>query len=421
MRKAGVVAVFATVATLAAACGGSSSGGKSGTNNNQGQSSKTIKVGILTSLTGSSAPGFTGVEKAAKARFSTSNDGGEVNGVKFTYVMADDASSPAGAAAGVRKLVQQDHVDAIIEVSPFFFGGFSVAVQSGVPTFGTGFDGGPEWLDQKNKNLFNILGSEDYTKVADTLGKITKALGVTKMGGVGYIEAPSARMSVNAFIASSQKAGIAPGYHTNVHFGSTDVGPVVLGIKNSKTDGFYTSTIPNTAFAVVGGLAQAGVKMKAILLATGYGGELLQSKEAVAAGNGAYFLGTAAPVELHTPATEAFQAGLAKYAGAGPTDIPGFSEYMGWIAADAVVAAYKGAGSDTSKDNVVSTFRTATWDGAGLYPKPIDFSTYGDLGSAGMGPGNCTYVIQLKDGKFVPVQGLAPVCGDLIPGLTVKP
>jgi ABC-type branched-subunit amino acid transport system substrate-binding protein len=421
MRKAGVVAALATFATLAAACGGSSSGGKSATNNNQGQASKTIKIGVLTSLTGSSAPGFTGTEGGAKARFSLANDGGEVKGVKFTYVMGDDASSPAGAAAAVRKLVQQDHVNAIIEDSPFFFGGFQAAVQAGVPVFGAGFDGGPEWLDQKNKNLFNTLGSEDYTKVPTTLGKITKALGVTKMGGVGYIEAPSARLSVNGFIESSKKAGIATGYHTNVHFGSTDVGPVVLGIKNSRTDGFYMSTIPNTAFAVVGGLAQAGVKMKALLLATGYGGDLLKSKEATAAGNGAYFLGTLTPVEKHTPATQAFQAALNKYAGEAADVIPSFSEYMGWLTADAAVAAYKGAGSDTSKGNVVNTFRSATWDGAGLYPEKVDFSKYGDQGTAGMGPGNCTFVIQLKDGKFVPVSGLDPVCGDLIPGLTVSP
>jgi branched-chain amino acid transport system substrate-binding protein len=266
-----------------------------------------------------------------------------------------------------------------------------------------------------------VLGSEDYSKVPTTLGKITKALGVTKMGGLGYLEAPSAKLSVKAYVASSLKAGIPTGYASNVHFGSTDVGPVVLGIKNSHTDGFYTSTIPNTAFAVVAGLAQASVKMKAILLATGYGGDLLKSKEATAAGEGAYFLTATAPIESGNAGALAMQAGLAQYGGDKPTDIPSFSETMGWLTTDAAIAAIGTGGANPTSSSITTGFRSATWDGAGLWVKPLDFSLYGNLGAGGMGPGNCTYVVQLKGGKFNPVQGLSPVCGDLIPGLTETP
>jgi ABC-type branched-subunit amino acid transport system substrate-binding protein len=426
MKRAAAVAAAAVVATLAAACGGSSNGGGGGSSSTPsasgGGNSAPIKIGVLASITGSSASGFTpGTENGVKARIAVENAKGGVNGHKLTYVMADDASSPQGAAAGVKKLVQQDHVTAIVEDSAFFFGGFSVAVQAGVPVFGAGYDGGPEWLDQKNKNLFNVLGSEDYTKVPTTLGKITKALGVTKMGGLGYLEAPSAKLSVKAYDVSSKKAGIPTGYSTNIHFGSTDVGPAVLGIKNSKTDGFYLSTIPNTAFAVVGGLAQAGVKMKAILLATGYGGDLLQSKEATAAGEGAYFLTATAPIESGNAGAKAMQAGLAQYAGDAADNVPGFAETMGWLTTDAAIAAIGKGGANPTSSSMTDGFRNATWDGAGMWVQPLDFGKYGNLGAGGMGPGNCTNVVQLKSGKFVPVQGLSPVCGDLIPGLTITP
>jgi ABC-type branched-subunit amino acid transport system substrate-binding protein len=425
MKRAAAVAAAAVVATLAAACGGSSSGGgptSTGSPSSGGGNGADIKIGVLTSITGSSAPGFTpGTESGVKARLAVENAKGGVNGHKITYVMADDASSPAGAAAGVKKLIQQEHVTAIVEDSPFFFGGFSVAVAAGVPVFGAGFDGGPEWIDPKNKNLFNVLGSQDYTKVPTTLGKITKALGVTKMGGLGYLEAPSAKLSVKAYDVSSQKAGIPTGFSTNIHFGSTDVGPAVLGIKNSHTDGFYLSTIPNTAFALVGGLAQASVKMKAILLATGYGGDLLKSKEATAAGNGAYFLTATAPIESGNAGALAMQAALAQYGGDKPTDIPGFAETMGWLTTDAAIAAMGTGGANPTSSSITSGFRTATWDGAGLWVQPLDFGKYANLGAGGMGPGNCTYVVQLKNAKFIPVKNLSPVCGDLIPGITLKP
>src|SRR5437660_1282705 len=86
MRKAGVVAVLATVATLAAACGGSSSGGKTGTTNNQGQGNgSAIKLGVLTPLSGSFASGFTGTEAGVKARLALANASGGVNGHKIDY------------------------------------------------------------------------------------------------------------------------------------------------------------------------------------------------------------------------------------------------------------------------------------------------------------------------------------------------
>ena len=63
--------------------------------------------------------------------------------------------------------------------------------------------------------------------------------------------------------------------NTTVDFGSTDVGPQVLGIKNSGADAVYLPLVASSNIAVVQGLAQNGVKMKSTVLATGYGQPLL--------------------------------------------------------------------------------------------------------------------------------------------------
>jgi branched-chain amino acid transport system substrate-binding protein len=424
VRRAGaVLAATAAVVTLAAACssgGGSSSGGSG---SGSGSSNSTITVGVLTSITGSSASGFTpGTENGVKARLGLANAAGGVNGHKINYVMADDASSPAGAATATRKLIEQDHVQAILDVSSWFFGAYQIAVQAGIPVFGVGFDAGPEWSNPSYTGMFDINGSSSYTLVSSVYGKIAKTLGVTKAGALAYSDSPSAQESANGFVASATSMGMTKGYQTNIAFGSTNIGPVVLGIKNSGTNGFYTPVIPNTAFALLVGLAQAGVKMKMVLLATGYGGDLLASKAALAAGDGAYFYTTVAPLETGNAGAKKLQDALHTYAGIAAGTEPGFANYQAWLAADALVAALGTAGPNPTSSSIISGFRNASWNAGGLYPQPINFSeSQNSKLAAPFGPGGCVYVVQLKSGAFHPVQGLNPVCGGPIQGLTVSP
>jgi branched-chain amino acid transport system substrate-binding protein len=424
LKRTGAAVAFTAVVMLAAACSSSSSSGQGAAGSGTGSASGNgapIKIGVLTSITGASASGFTpSTENGVKARLGLVNAAGGVNGHKITYVMADDASSAAGAATATRQLIEQDHVTAIVDNSSWFFGAYTIAEQAGVPVFGTGFDGGPEWTNPQYKALFDVQGSENYAAVSAVWGIVAKKLGVTKAGAVGYVGSPSAEISANNFVASVQHYGIAPGYSTNIPFGSTDVGPVVLGIKNSGTNGFYTVTIPNTSFAVLVGLAQAGVKMKMVLLPTGYGGDLLADKAAVQAGNGAYFYTSAAPVESGNAAALQLQSALHTYAGIPSGTIPDFGEYQAWLATDALVAALGKAGANPTSSSIISGFRDASWDAGGLYPHPVNFGQYGTQASS-TGPGGCLYIVQLLNGAFHPVTGLSPVCAGAIPGDTVSP
>jgi branched-chain amino acid transport system substrate-binding protein len=429
MRKAVAVAALATVATMAAACGSSSSGGStpsgSSTTPSSGSSSSSsagngtpIKIGVITSLTGTASSGFLGTEAGVKAAFGAVNASGGVNGHKLTYEMLDDASTPTGAAAAATKGIQQDHDFGLLSVSSSFYGAYKVATAAKEPVVGSGFDGGPEWLDIKdNPTMFDVEGGVDYSTAPSTWGAAMKIMGVTKATALGYIESPSASQAAEGGVASAKAAGIATVPATEVHFGTTDVGPQVLALKSAGIDGIYTPTVPNTAFALIGGLAQAGVKLKGAILATGYGGDLLASKQAVAAGQGDYMATADAPVELKTPGTKAFQAALASYASY--TGIPTFSQYQGYMTATAFAYGLGLAGANPTQASFVTALRGATWDSNGLQ-KPVDFATPGGIG-AGMGPGNCIYLPQLKGTKFVINPKLNPICGTVIPGVKNKP
>jgi branched-chain amino acid transport system substrate-binding protein len=407
MRRTFVIgAVVVATGALLAACGGS----------NSASGGSTIKVGVLTSLSGGFASGFTTTEKGVKARFDLENAAGGVNGKTLEYVMADDAT---GADTAVDKLVQQQNVFGILSVSPGFVRGAATAARSGVPVIGSGFDGAPQWLDKNVTNFFDIAGAVGYGSVNNNFGTFLKSQGVTKMAAVGNTGGPSSAGAATGVVLSAEQAGIPRGYlSTTLAPGSTDVGPIVLGIKESGADGLYLPVIPATAFATIAGLAQAGVRMKAIILATGYGNDLLESPPAVQAAQGADFMTPATPVELKTPGTLKFQDALQKYAGVGGT--PTFAEYQGWLTADAFIAGLKAAGANPSPKTFIQKFRNADWDTAGLLGTPANHTlNFGDYGGAGAknGPVNCFYVVKLRGQQFDPLPVASPICGDLIPGL----
>jgi hypothetical protein len=69
------------------------------------------------------------------------------------------------------------------------------------------------------------------------------------------------------------------------------------------------------------------------------------SPSAVAAARGTYFLVVGGrPVELHTPAADAFAAALANYAHF--TGVPGYGYYTGWESADLMIAGLLEAGQN---------------------------------------------------------------------------
>ena len=63
--------------------------------------------------------------------------------------------------------------------------------------------------------------------------------------------------------------------NTTVEFGTTDVGPVVLGMKNAGADGVYLPMVGASELRGRAGRQQNGLAMKAAVLATGYGQDLL--------------------------------------------------------------------------------------------------------------------------------------------------
>jgi branched-chain amino acid transport system substrate-binding protein len=392
-------ALLVTAFITLAACSSSGGGGAGSTGDASG--SKTLTIGVVSDFTGVASSSFTTDLKGVQAYVNAVNATGGVDGYKLNYAVGDTTSTPTGALTAVQELVQHDNVFAIVENSSVFYGAEAYALQAGIPVVGTSIDG-PDWNDPADSNLFAAGGvlNQNYTILAQ--GQFMKSQGVTSCATVGYSSSVSSQLSASNFIRSCQDAGLKSGYLNNqVPFGSTNVGPIALAMKAAHVDGLYLPISIATAFSLVAALHQDGVKLKAVMLATGYGGDLLASKPTVEAAQGDDFTTIGAPAEANTAATKLRAADLAKVGVTGP---PTFAEQGSYLTMVALGEGLEAAGANPTRASFMKAMDAMTdYNGGGLLaPEKIRFHDYAPATS-------CIWVSKLSGEAFSPVPG-TPVC-----------
>jgi ABC-type branched-subunit amino acid transport system substrate-binding protein len=395
------VASIALVSTAAVAQSGSV----------PGVTDKAIKLGYIYSGTGVASSTFKGADKACQARVNRANSQGGVNGRKINIEIIDDKSGAPNLTAA-KDLVENRDVFGIINNSSFAFLTYRYLKDAGVPMVGGGYDG-TYYGEKGNENILSALGNTaPFTGLAyDNSTKVMKQLGATKTAAIAYGASASSTASAKTLQDYAAPAvGLKPVYtNTSVDFGSSDVGPIVLGLKNSGADAAYLPLVASTDFAILEGLAQNNVDMKALLLPTGYGQTLLDSPLAKTLKSNVVFFQTYKPVELQDKATKQFQADRKKV---GLTGVPDYGQYTGYITCDLAITALKAMGKNVNREDFASKFRSlGKYDAAGLNcaPYPVGLDTYGKYSETG-----CGYYMNLKNGKFVVLNKGKPIIGKLV-------
>jgi branched-chain amino acid transport system substrate-binding protein len=373
----------------------------------QGVTDQAVKIGFIYSKTGVAASTSGTSDIGCKARVGRQNAAGGVNGRKLEVEYADDASSAANLTQA-QSLVQNDHVYMVINDSAFAFLTYRWLLDHDVPLIGGGFDGNYYGAPGNEKVISAFGNSPPISGIQTTLTpKIMKVLGASKIAAVGYGVSPSSSAAVKGLQQYAVPAlGLDPVYtNTAVDFGTSDVGPIVLGMKNAGANGAWYAMDLSTNLALAQGLIQNGVKMKAQLMATGYGHELLDQPVAKTLGPDIVFTTGWAPVELKTKATKRFQSDLKKYAGF--TQVPDFGIYTGYIDCDLAILGLQKQGKELDPSSYWQALRSVGTvnPGGGLGCSAVDFSlqTYGKIVETGPNDSRkiCTWALQVKDGKFV--------------------
>ena len=322
-----------------------------------GVTPSSVKIGFITSKTGPAASTSGNSDLGCKARVGRANAAGGVDGRKVDVVYTDDQTSSNLVQA--QSLVQNDHVYAVINDSAIAFLSYRWLLDHDVPLIGGGFDGNYYGAPGNEKVISAFGNSPPVAGIQTTLTpKIMKSLGATKVAALGYGSSPSSVTNVKSFMQYAVPAvGMKPVYtNTSIDFGTADVGPLALGIKNAGADGAYYAMDLSTNLALAQALQQNGVKMKAQYMATGYGQALLDQPASKSLGPEIVLGAPWAPVEIKSKATKRFQADLEKYAGY--TGIPDFGVYTGYITCDLAILGLQQQGDNLDPSRFAEDLRS---------------------------------------------------------------
>jgi branched-chain amino acid transport system substrate-binding protein len=410
LRGSVAAATVVGVATLGLATAGAAGAAGAVHSADPGVTDKQVTIGYIYSGTGVASSEFSTANKACDARVKRQNKAGGVNGRKINVVAVDDQSSGANLTA-TKDLIQNRNAFIVVNNSSFGFLSYRTNIEDNVPMVGGGYDG-DYYGRPGNEIIFNSLGTP-FTGISnDATARLMKLLGATKTAAVAYGVSPSSSASAQTL----QDLAVPPlgmkAVYTNksVDFGSTDVGPIVLGIKNSGADAVYLPLVESSNIAIVESLQQNNVPMKANILATGYGQDFLDSPVAKTLDKHTIVFQTFKPVEVKDKGTKQFQADLKKYEGM--TGVPNFGDYMGYITCDVAILGLQKAGANPTRASFVSGLRTvSSYDQAGLACQPLTFDTahYGKFPNIG-----CEYAMYVKNGKFVIINKGKPIVGKAV-------
>ena len=365
---------------------------------------KTITVGVFTDITGEGASGNASVVEGVQAGVYLAKR----DGYNLKYVVGDSATSPATALSAGQSLIEQHHVLAVLAVSALTLIAAPYFKTQNIPVIGAAEDG-PEWTT--DDNMFSVYGATHTNLVSTTFGQYMKSQGVTNLGTLGYGISPESAQATKGSAASAEKEGIKTGYlNVEFPFGSTNVEPVALAMKDAGVNGFTAATDPNTSYAAISALEDLGVHLKASLLGSGYG--VLGEPKAI---DGATFENPFEVMEQNTPATKQFAVDLKS---AGVKGLPTQAAYDGYESVGLLLQGLKGAGSDPTSASLLSSLsKIHSWNALGMWGgRTMDINNRTTIVS---NVDNCLWMAKYTGKGFALVPGADPICGKPVPGVTI--
>jgi branched-chain amino acid transport system substrate-binding protein len=408
VRASLAAAAAAAVATLAGGAGVVSGGGVA----SAASSKAPITIAMITSVTGPAASEFASSPAGFKARIALQNAQGGVNGHKIVGMVIDDQTT--NVVTAVQDALSKGALG-IVSVSPLFFQAAKYPNQQGVPVTGGSFDG-PEWGTQPYTNMFaSDTGSVNTTyPVNKAIGNFLVAHGGNRIGTYANGVSPSSiRSAVGAASSMIHAGGKQAVLDTSVSFGGVDFTTAALVAKQKNVNALYAGLTDQSNFALATSLKQAGVKLKAVVLPTGYEPSVVKSPVWQSL-QGYYFYSEFRPFSVPNAGTQQMSAALQKYEDFSKSQFPAFSQYEAWLGADLMIKGIQLAGPNPTQAAVIKELRgLKSYNGNGILPNPINYSTiFGkDM------PQSCGWYLLADKNGFAPTSPNA-FCGRDIPGTT---
>jgi branched-chain amino acid transport system substrate-binding protein len=419
MRKRGAAVMGASLSLMLLVAGCSSSGGDSPSQGGGASGAGTtpsgseIPVGVIGSYTQGAFPSLNAGAKAAiEAWASWVNDHGGIAGHPVKLYVEDDKGDAATAAAGMKKLVEQDHVVAIVGHQSQNAAPWADYVESkGVPVVGGNtFD----LVQLKNPDFFSVGGNllSAYYGVATLAAKRG-----AKMGNLYCAEVPACA-ATTALLGGFGKdlGGLSVAYAAKVSATAPDYTAQCQGLKGSGASSYSLGTSAQVMRSITSQCLQQGFKAPLIIP------DVADSTFPTDASfEGTEIVSTIVPYFDDTlPAMKDFHAALAKYAPQiGTTKSPLSNPIeQTWVSGQLFEAAVKaiGNGPITAAESVKQGLYSLQGDTLGGLTAPLHFTP------GKPSPHNCYFAYMVQGGKFAAPDGLKPTCvpDDVIAAVAAK-
>ncbi|MCC3650737.1 MULTISPECIES: branched-chain amino acid ABC transporter substrate-binding protein [Streptomyces] len=377
IRRGTMAAAAMALGLTITACGGSLTQDNSG-----GDSSGTIKLGMLTPLTGSSAAIGPYMKDGAQLAVDEINAKGGVDGRKLSLTVEDEACDPKTAAAGAAKLVS-----AGIDIS---VGGYcSSATLPTLSIFGKAHipmlipaANSADLVSQKQQNVFLLNGTG--IQQAEAASKFIKAAGSKGVALVDDNTSYSTDITKRTEEGLKQ-SGVEVVNHQSVTAGESDYSGAINAVLDSKADFIYW-----TGYYQEGGLLIKQLK------AAGYKGEIMVADGSVDAkliqiagqknAQGVFATMTQTPQTI--PGGEAWVAKYKEKFGSEPGP-------YSTQAYDAVRVAAEAVRKAGSTDGQAVTSALEQIDGLEIFSGPLKFTAQHTLSAGGFD------ILVVRDDNFV--------------------
>jgi ABC-type branched-subunit amino acid transport system substrate-binding protein len=193
-----------------------------------------VVLGAVGQLTGPLGAAFIGGTHAVQAWLALQNAAGGLGCHPVRYVTADDGGDPARHLALLRRLVEQDHVIAMLFQTALLTGeaGRDYLQSKGIPVIGQ--EGG-ELEVSDSPIYFNHATSGaplfDFTAIAG--GRVAKARGLSKVGTLTCQEVVACKTADDAWVAQAPKLGLQVVYRGKASLLNVDFTSQCLAAKNA--------------------------------------------------------------------------------------------------------------------------------------------------------------------------------------------